>query len=114
MQCDSVCAQSRDLLARGPYHTCVLMAAMPGGPEGQGDSNRGVVLPVLVDGAADHLSGKFIATGANREFGGCREPNEFFDEVFEHVIRIEFQRRGALHIHGLRDRRCRSVGGAGS
>ena len=28
-----------------------------------------------------------------------KSDNEFFDEVYEHVIRVEFQGRGTLHIH---------------
>ena len=31
-------------------------------------------------------------------FAHLLKPNDFFDEVFEHVIRIEFQGRGTLHI----------------
>ena len=27
------------------------------------------------------------------------QANEFFEEVFEHSVRIEFQGRGTLHIH---------------
>ena len=30
---------------------------------------------------------------------GLLRSNEFFDEVYEHVIRVEFQGRGTLHIH---------------
>ena len=26
-------------------------------------------------------------------------PNEFFDEVYEYAVRVEFQGRGTLHIH---------------
>ena len=30
---------------------------------------------------------------------GLLQSNEFFDEVYEHCIRVEFQGRGTLHIH---------------
>ena len=30
---------------------------------------------------------------------GLLQSNEFFDEVYDHCIRVEFQGRGTLHIH---------------
>ena len=33
--------------------------------------------------------------------GLLRSGNEFFDEVFDYCIRVEFQGRGTLDIHGI-------------
>ena len=32
---------------------------------------------------------------------GFLKTNEFFDEVYEHCIRVEFQGRGTLHSHAI-------------
>ena len=31
--------------------------------------------------------------------GGILKDKDWFDEVYEHVIRVEFQERGTLHVH---------------